>query len=111
VSHRTTSNAPAADLVGTYASSGPPFQAEKGSLEYFLTERYCLYTLDSRERPLIVEIHHAPWSLQPATASFTVNTMGEQIGQSLPLAAPHLLFAKQQEVVNWAPAAVGRITR
>lgn len=100
-SHRTSSDAPAADLVITYAPNGPTFQAQQGSLEYFLTERYCLYTIDNRGRPSMVEIHHPPWSLQRATAAFTTNTMADQIGESLPSVAPHLLFAKRQDVVNW----------
>ena len=38
-----------AELVTTYRPIEPPFEPAKGSLEYFLTERYCLYNLDQRE--------------------------------------------------------------
>ena len=39
-----------------------------GSLEWFLTERYCLYAVDARGRLCRAEIHHRPWRLQPAEA-------------------------------------------
>lgn len=44
-------------------------------LEYFLAERYCLYTVDERQRIRRVDIHHPPWTLQPAVATVDRNTM------------------------------------
>src|SRR3954465_15281844 len=41
---------PAAFRAG-YRPIGQPFQAKRGSLEHWLTERYCLYTLDDQARP------------------------------------------------------------
>ena len=43
----------AATLSTTYRAVGPRFQAIRGSLEYFLTERYCLYNLDRRANPFV----------------------------------------------------------
>ena len=37
-----------------------------GSLEFFLTERYCLYT-ESGGKLFRCRIHHEPWPLQRAT--------------------------------------------
>src|SRR5918993_5232455 len=70
----------AATLSATYRAVGPRFEAIGGSLEYFLTERYCLYNLDHRGRPYRLEIHHPPWSLQTAVAEFTRNTMADAAG-------------------------------
>ena len=58
----------------TYRPAGPVFQAQPGSLEHFLTERYCLYA--EHEGALYrAEIHHRPWPLQPAEAQIDLNTM------------------------------------
>jgi hypothetical protein len=65
-----------------------------------LTERYCLYGDRGRLR---AEIHHPPWPLQPASASFAVNTMAPV---ALPEREPVLHFARRQDVVVWRPVAV-----
>ncbi|MGH9159780.1 MAG: YqjF family protein [Vicinamibacteraceae bacterium] len=94
-------------FVATYEPAGPVFHARKGSLEYFLTERYCLYTVNARVQSFIVEIHHPPWPLQVASAEISVNTMADPL--RLPRSAfadaaahaPVLHFAKRQDMVNW----------
>ena len=83
----------------TYAPSGATFTASPGSLEYFLAERYCLYTLD-RGRLLGADIHHPPWPLQPAEATIELNTMPPP-GVELPADEPLLHFARRQDVVIW----------
>lgn len=45
-----------ASFRARYEPSGPVFEAAAGTLEYFLTERYCLYTTDRRGRPRRLEI-------------------------------------------------------
>ena len=97
----------AAEFAGTYGPTGEPFAPSEGSLEYFLTERYCLYNLDRRGRPYRLDIHHPMWSLQPARAELTRNTMAEASGLTLPDGAPLLHFAARQDMVAWAPARVG----
>jgi hypothetical protein len=69
-------------------------------LEYWLTERYCLYTLigDSVYR---AEIHHAQWPLQDAVCEISANSMPEAAGIKLPEAEPPLHFAKRLEVLIW----------
>jgi len=89
-----------AAFVGSYGPVGPAFTPGRGTLEFFLTERYCLYHVDPFGRPARLEIHHAPWQLQPAHAEIEVNTMAEGLG--IPLkGAPLLHFAKRQDVVTW----------
>jgi uncharacterized protein len=92
-----------ARLVASYRPTGNSFEATPGTLEYFLTERYCLYHLDRRGRPYRLEIHHPPWPLQPAEARFTTNTMARAAGVSLPAVEPLLHFAERQDMVGWAP--------
>ena len=67
----------------TYGPVGAPFTATAGSLEYFLTERYCLYHHDHAGAPYRLEIHHPPWSLQAARADLVRNTMPAANGLSV----------------------------
>jgi uncharacterized protein len=90
-----------------YRACDQAFQASPGTLEHWLTERYCLYTLDQHQRVHRGEIHHPPWPLQPAQASIELNTMGRQIDIAL-AEEPLLHYAKRQDVVFWALEHVGQ---
>jgi uncharacterized protein YqjF (DUF2071 family) len=90
-----------------YSSAGPVFEPARGTIDYFLTERYCLYTQDSGANAYRVEIHHAPWELQSAEAQVSVNTMAEAAGLRLPSMAPLLHYARRQDVVTWSPHRLG----
>jgi uncharacterized protein len=95
-----------AEFRGRYEPTGATFEAGPGSLEYFLTERYCLYHLDRRGRPYRLDIHHPPWALQSAQADVTCNTMADANGLGLPARAPLLHFVERQDMVAWPPAAL-----
>jgi uncharacterized protein YqjF (DUF2071 family) len=83
---------------GPTAPVQPP--AAAGSLEHFLTERYCLFT-PSRGRILRGDIHHLPWPLQPAQAEFRLNTLPAAYGFKLPSTPPVLHYARHLEVFLW----------
>ena len=90
----------AAEFQGSYRPIAPVRHSEKTSLEYFLTERYCLYTV--RDKTVCrCEIHHLPWPLQNAEATIDANTMVVAAGIPLPKSAPVLHFARQLEVLVW----------
>jgi uncharacterized protein YqjF (DUF2071 family) len=91
---------PPARLEVEYAPAGAARPPAVGTLEHWLTERYCLYTLDGRGRVMRAEIHHPPWPLQPATAAVALNTMAPA-GVELPPEQPLLHFARRQDVVIW----------
>ena len=80
-----------------YRGAGDAFTAPPGSLEEFLTERYCLYT-EAGGRLKRAEIHHAPWPLRRAEAELELNTMAPV---ALPAEPPHLLLSNRQDVVLW----------
>jgi uncharacterized protein len=101
-SERTHRHAPAAILQARYAPVGSVFHPQPGSLEHFLSERYCLYSTKGVTL-FRGEIHHPPWSLQSAEAHFDRNTMAEASGLSLPNASPLLHFARRQDMLAWAP--------
>ena len=102
-SHRTDSSAAPADLVAQYQPAGPIYEPLPGTLDHFLTERYCLYNVDSRFRAYRLDIHHLPWKLQRAEATFATNTMTDAAGVRLPSIAPLLHFARRQNALAWAP--------
>jgi uncharacterized protein YqjF (DUF2071 family) len=104
-SRRTRPAGSAAELEATYRPIGPVFHPKEGSLEYFLVERYCLYTIGRDARPRRLDIHHPPWRLQEAEARFDVNTMADAAGIRLPESAPLLHFAQRQDVVAWPMTA------
>jgi uncharacterized protein YqjF (DUF2071 family) len=99
-SERTHRDGPPARLTIHYERAGAAFEPAPGTLEHFLTERYCLYTLDERQRILRGDIHHPPWRVAPATARVGGNTMTSQIGLEL-RGDPLLHLAERQDVVFW----------
>lgn len=100
-SRRTHHGAPPAHFVATYRPTGAVFRAQRGSLEYFLTARYCLYAADSPGRIFRAEIDHPPWPLQPAEAEVECNSMTEQVHLRLPDMKPLLHFAQRIDMVAW----------
>jgi uncharacterized protein len=80
-----------------YRPTGTVFNAEDGSLEEFLTERYCLYA-EHEGRLYRADIHHRPWPLQEAEARIDLNTMPPL---KLPGDEPLLHFSARQDVVIW----------
>ena len=105
-SKRATTDGVRAAFTAQYRPIGPAYTAQPGSLDYFLTERYCLYTVNEAFELRRLEIHHPPWPLQAAAATIEVNSMADAAGIRLPSMAPLLHFAKRQDMVAWAPAPV-----
>jgi uncharacterized protein YqjF (DUF2071 family) len=90
-------------LRAEYQPIGPVFTAAEGSLEYFLTERYCLYHQSRRGLPYRLEIHHPQWPLQVARAEFELNSMTAARGIRIEGPPELLHFARRQDVIAWAP--------
>jgi len=92
---------PPAEFVAAYRPIAPTVEPRRGSLEHFLTERYCLYTVDRRGRPARCEVQHPPWPLQAAAAEIEVDTMASAAGLRLPDVPPLLHFSRRQDVLVW----------
>jgi uncharacterized protein len=116
-SERTHRGARSANLRMRYRPTGEIFRPQRGTLEHYLTERYCLYAADAKAQISRGEIQHAPWPLQPAQAEFHQNTMiksAMECGAPAPLLAndpqrtnePLLHFSLRQDVVVWHPQPV-----
>lgn len=113
-STRTHGGVPVGQFTGVYGPSGPVYAAQPGTLDHWLTERYCLYAVSPfHSQPPTgrwdlwrSEIHHAPWPLQPAHAHFDVNTVAQSLGVPLADGPPLLHFARRIDVVVWPPGRV-----
>jgi len=100
-SRRTHRGAPAAEFSARYRPVGDVYTSAPGTLESWLTDRYCLYAADGRGRVYRGEIHHPPWPLQQAEAQWERNTMSEPLGITLPAEQPLLHFSARLDVVGW----------
>ena len=85
---------------GAYAQTSAPRRAEPGSLDYFLAERYCLYTI-WKGRTYRGEIHHVPWPLQAASVRIQENSIARTAGIELPDTPSAVSFARELEVLIW----------
>lgn len=99
---RTHTGAAPAEFAAEYGPTGPVYRAAAGSLEDWLTARYCFYAADDEGGLFRSNVHHKPWRLQPAAADIRVNTMTLQIGVKLE-GEPLLQFAAKTEVAGWLP--------
>jgi uncharacterized protein YqjF (DUF2071 family) len=104
---RTHPNAAPADFSAEYRPTGDVSLAPRGTLAWWLTERYCLYTVDRRGSLYRAEIHHAPWPLQPADATIQRNTMSSPWNIELPGPPTLLHFARRLDVTVWPLTRVG----
>jgi uncharacterized protein YqjF (DUF2071 family) len=111
VSTRADARGGAAAFAARYSPDGPEFRAAPGSLESFLTDRYCLYSADKHGRVFRAEIDHASWPLQPAACRVRANTMAAPLGIDLArverrTGPPLLHFARSLRVRAWMPRRV-----
>jgi uncharacterized protein len=104
-SQRTERTWPAAGFEASYGPDGQAALASAGSLERWLTERYCFYTTTPAQGIRRTEIHHLPWQLQPAALELTSNTMLDPFAISDD-EEPLVHYSAAQHVVAWSPVSV-----
>jgi uncharacterized protein YqjF (DUF2071 family) len=85
---------------GTYKPISAQYNAQPGTLDYWLTERYCLYSY-YKNRVFRCDILHEPWLLQHAEADIYTNTMANINGISLPNEKPLLHYSERLDVLTW----------
>jgi uncharacterized protein YqjF (DUF2071 family) len=104
-STRAHPGAGAAEFRARYSPTGGVYLADVGSLDYWLTERYSLFSLHTGQL-LRLDIEHPQWPLQHATADVERNTMASAAGITLSSDAPHVRFARELDVVaHWPERA------
>ncbi|HEX8499471.1 MAG TPA: DUF2071 domain-containing protein [Pyrinomonadaceae bacterium] len=109
-SRRVGGDAPAAEFRAGWAVGAGLPQAEPDSLDFFLTERYCLYST-YREQLFRCRVFHEPWPLRAAEVASYDSTMLEALGLAQPAGAPLLHYAEELKVDIWPLLRVERDTR
>ena len=104
-SDRTHRGAPPATFTATYRPEGDVRPAKPGTLDYFLVERYVLFSATPRGM-LEVKIAHPPWLLQRAVARIERNTMAQAAGIAVEGEPTHLHFGGPVDVQTWLPELV-----
>lgn len=99
-SHRTHKGAPHADYIARYRPIAPVVEARAQSIEAWLTERYCLYTVAGSDL-YRCDIHHAHWPLQVAEMESEHDTMALSHGIHLPATQPLLHYSLRLDVLVW----------
>ncbi|MCA9299412.1 MAG: DUF2071 domain-containing protein [Phycisphaerales bacterium] len=99
-STRTHRGAPRAALDVTYRRDGAWTPTAPGSLEDFLTNRYCLYCVDGRGGVHRGEIDHEPWRLATASIDLRANTMLDPLGLAAE-GAPLAHVGGDLDVTGW----------
>jgi len=105
---RTHRGASPARFAASYRPTGETFDSRPGSLENFLTERYCLYSAGVSGRRCVRrgDIHHRLWPLQRAEVEVEELEMTGQIGVELPETEPVLHYASRLDVAAWPPKRI-----
>ncbi len=96
-SRRVSRDGAAAEFEASWSHGARLQQSEPGSLEFFLTERYCLYT-SHREQLYRCRIFHPAWPLRAAQVSGYRSTMVEALGLPTPQGDPLVHYADALKV-------------
>jgi uncharacterized protein len=89
----------------TYRPVSDAQLALPGTIDYWLTERYCLYTV-RRGRVHRGDIHHFPWPLHTAQADIQENRIAAAAGIPLEGSPAIVSFTREIQVLVWPPGSV-----
>jgi uncharacterized protein YqjF (DUF2071 family) len=88
-------------FAATYSSNSEQFTAAVDSLEAWLTERYCYYTVGPKGRLYRCDIDHPPWQLTRAEARIHTNTLARPFGLDVPETEPLLHRGQRTSALIW----------
>jgi len=86
----------------TYRPTGEVFESEVGSIEEWLSERYCLYAESKKGDLFCGEVQHVKWPLQEVEYEITKNSLAERVGIPLSCQPDLAHFARGVDVRVWA---------
>jgi uncharacterized protein YqjF (DUF2071 family) len=94
------SDGAAAQLEATWDVGAAQPEAEPGTLDFFLVERYCLYTADG-DKLFRARIHHPPWPLHDVRLRSYRSSMVEAAGLGHPAGEPLVHHGGPVDVEVW----------
>ena len=106
IDYRSARQQQPAPFHARYKPTGPVTLSKPGTLDHFLTERYCFYTTNRSGEVLRGDIAHEQWPLQPAEAEFLENGLTLPWRIELPDTPPLLHFAKRVDVRAQRPRKI-----
>jgi hypothetical protein len=86
--------------------TGKTVEMRSGSLEYFFTERSCLFARNRYGQPLRANIHNVGSPLEEAEAVIAQNTLPAALGIALPDREPVLHYSRRLAVYIWSAELV-----
>ncbi|MAH91504.1 MAG: hypothetical protein CMA11_07020 [Euryarchaeota archaeon] len=86
-------------LEGKCKLKGEQRQAEKDSLEYFLFERYSLYTEHKKKLHMAYTLHK-PWTFQDGEVEIVENTLTESFNLNIDVMKPQYIHASKGVYVH-----------
>lgn len=99
-SERQHPNSPKEAFQAMYKPLSPPYVPDKNSLDYWLLERYCLWTT-SGKKLYRGDIHHDRWRVSQAAAVFYRNTAASFLPRHFFQSDPLLHFSERKNVFIW----------
>ena len=94
-----------ARFAARYAPVAPVELAAPGTLDHWLTERYCLYARRPDGALRRLQIHHVPWPLQRGEVEIEANEMLRVHGIDAD-GPPLCHVARRIDIVSWTPERV-----
>jgi len=91
---------PSAEFTATFRPGKKLPPSQPGSKEFFLSERYVLYSENEGEL-YRAQIHHQPWPLQQSTLESFSSSMIEAVGIPTPKTQPLVHYAEEVNVDIW----------
>jgi len=98
-SRRLHPGARPAHYEATYCPTGEPFSAPEDPFGEFLVERYRFYTQAQDGSMRYTDVDHEPWTLYPAAAEVTTDTLLSAHGFARPDADPVYFYSPGLDVV------------
>jgi len=89
-----------------YRGLGPTHKTAEippGSLEFFFSERNCVFSTNRAGEPMRANLHHVPWPLEDAEAEIERNDLAAAVGIELPKLEPVLHYSRRLAIYVWPP--------
>lgn len=97
-----TSNRNGASWQSQYEPTSAIRRSAPGTLEHWLTERYCLYAVSDRA-VYRGEVHHEPWPLQDASVKITDMNVLKRVQPEITGNPEVVSFTPELRVLIWLP--------